>query len=63
MLSDLKLVIRLQEIDNRLAVLAREIASLPKHVAEIEKKLLSPTRKSGRGAKARSRCRSRRSPS
>ena len=45
MLSDLKLVIRLQEIDNRLAGLAREIASLPKHVAEIEKKLLSHERK------------------
>ena len=45
MLSDLKLVIRLQEIDNRLAELAREIASLPKHVAEIEKKLLSHERK------------------
>src|ERR1019366_2253039 len=45
MLSDLKLVIRLQEIDNRLAVLTREIASLPKHVAEIEKKLLSHERK------------------
>ena len=45
MLSDLKLVIRLQEIDNRLADLAREIAALPKHVAEIEKKLLSHERK------------------
>jgi len=45
MLSDLKLVIRLQEIDNRLAELAREIASLPKHIAEIEKKLLSHERK------------------
>src|SRR5664280_348837 len=45
MLSDLKLVIRLQEIDNLLAGLAREIASLPRHVAEIEKKLLSHERK------------------
>src|SRR5208283_5058964 len=45
MLPDLKLVIRLQEIDNRLAELAREIASLPKHVAEIEKKLLAHERK------------------
>jgi uncharacterized protein len=45
MLPDLKLVIRLQEIDNRLADLAREIASLPKHIAEIEKKLTSHERK------------------
>ena len=45
MLSDLKLVIRLQEIDTRLAGLTREIASLPKHVAEIERKLLSHERK------------------
>ena len=45
MLPDLKLVIRLQDIDNRLAELAREIASLPKHVAEIEKKLVSHERK------------------
>ncbi len=45
MLPDLKLVIRLQEIDNRLADLAREIAALPKHIAEIEKKLVSHQRK------------------
>ena len=45
MLSDLKLVIRLQEIDNRLAELAKEIAALPKHIAEIEKKLISHERK------------------
>src|ERR1700683_804843 len=45
MLSDLKLVIRLQEIDNRLADLAREIATLPKHIAVIEKKLVSHERK------------------
>src|SRR5258708_27578987 len=42
---DLKLVIRLQELDNRLAELAREIAALPKHVAEIEKKLVAHERK------------------
>src|SRR5689334_22406152 len=42
---DLKLVIRLQEIDNRLADLAREISALPKHIAEIEKKLVSHERK------------------
>jgi predicted nucleic acid-binding Zn-ribbon protein len=45
MLLDLKLVIRLQEIDNRLAELSREIASLPKHIAEIEKKLGAHERK------------------
>jgi len=45
MLPDLKLVIRLQEIDNRLAELTREIAALPKHIAEIEKKLVSHERK------------------
>lgn len=45
MLPDLKLAVRLQEIDNRLGELAREIASLPKHIAEIEKKLGSHERK------------------
>lgn len=45
MLSDLKLVIRLQDIDNRLEGLTREIAALPKHIAEIEKKLISHERK------------------
>jgi len=45
MLPDLKLVIRLQDIDQRLADLTREIASLPKHIAEIEKKLVSHERK------------------
>jgi hypothetical protein len=45
MLPDLKLVIRLQEIDQRLSDLAREISALPKHIAEIEKKLISHQRK------------------
>src|SRR3954454_19895058 len=45
MLPDLKLVIRLQDIDNRLTELTREIATLPKHIAEIEKKLVSHERK------------------
>ena len=45
MLSDLKLAIRLQEVDNRLADLNREISALPKHIAEIEKKLISHERK------------------
>src|SRR5580704_4673078 len=45
MLSDLKLVIRLQEVDNRLADLHKEISALPIHIAEIEKKLVSHERK------------------
>jgi hypothetical protein len=45
MLPDLKLVIRLQEVDNRLADLNREISALPKHIAEIEKKLVAHERK------------------
>jgi len=45
MLPDLKLVIRLQEVDNRLADLNKEISALPKHIAEIEKKLISHERK------------------
>src|SRR5215472_18590566 len=45
MSPDLKLVIRLQELDNRLAELSREIAALPVHIAEIEKKLVSHERK------------------
>src|SRR6516225_3544627 len=45
MLPDLENVIRLQQIDDRLADLAREITALPKHIAEIEKKLLAHERK------------------
>src|SRR5580692_6555349 len=45
MLPDMKLAIRLQEIDNSLRGLQREIAALPKHIAEIEKKLVSHERK------------------
>jgi predicted nucleic acid-binding Zn-ribbon protein len=45
MLPDLKLVIRLQDIDHRLADLSKEIASLPVHIADIEKKLVSHERK------------------
>lgn len=45
MFPDLKLVIRLQEIDKRLLDLSREIAALPKHVVEIEKKLIAHERK------------------
>jgi predicted nucleic acid-binding Zn-ribbon protein len=39
MLPDIEHAIRLQILDDRVAVLAKEIAALPKHIAEIEKKL------------------------
>jgi hypothetical protein len=45
MLPDLKLVVRLQEVDNRLTGLASEIAALPKHIADIEKKLVAHERR------------------
>jgi hypothetical protein len=45
MLPDLRLAIRLQEIDNRLVGLQREIAALPVHISTIEKKLVSHERK------------------
>src|SRR6476620_1026747 len=45
MLPDIKLVVRLQDIDNRVAEVTREVLSLPKHIAEIEKKLDSHERK------------------
>jgi len=45
MLADLKLAIRLQEIDNLLVNLQREIAALPVHISIIEKKLVSHERK------------------
>jgi predicted nucleic acid-binding Zn-ribbon protein len=45
MLPDIKLAIRLQILDDRGAVLAREISALPKHVAEVEKKLESHQRR------------------
>ncbi|MCC6857156.1 MAG: hypothetical protein IT158_01270 [Bryobacterales bacterium] len=43
--SDVKLAIRLQELDARVAELTREIAALPKYTAGIEKKLDSHQRK------------------
>ncbi len=42
---DVKLAVRLQEIDNRILELTREVSALPKHIAEIEKKLESHQRK------------------
>lgn len=45
MLPDLKLSIRLQDLDTRVGELMREIQALPKHIAEIEKKLISHDRK------------------
>src|ERR1700679_42837 len=39
MLPDINRAIRLQILDDRAALLTKEIAALPKHVAEIEKKL------------------------
>jgi len=38
-------VIRLQDLDNRIRELQREIATLPKHIAEIEKTLDGHVRK------------------
>ncbi len=37
--SDLKSLIRLQDLDLRAGELTREVSALPKHIAEIEKKL------------------------
>ena len=45
MLPDIERVIRLQDLDSRAAELTREISALPRHVAEIEKKLDSHQRK------------------
>ncbi|MFB3825967.1 MAG: zinc ribbon domain-containing protein [Bryobacteraceae bacterium] len=45
MLPDLKLAVRLQEVDNRIAELTREVSALPKHISEIEKRLTAHQRK------------------
>ncbi len=45
MLPDLKLVVRLQDVDNRASELMKEVAALPKHISEIEKKLESHERR------------------
>src|SRR3954471_6074856 len=44
MLKDLALALRLQAVDRKIASLEAEIATLPKHVGEIERKLESHTR-------------------
>lgn len=45
MLPDIRLAIRLQTLDDRVAVLTKEIAALPRHIAEIEQKLDSHNRR------------------
>ena len=45
MAPELKVVIRLQNLDNRIRELQREIATLPKHLSEIERTLESHLRK------------------
>lgn len=45
MAPEVKLVVRLQELDNRAEALRREIVSLPKHIAAIEKTLEGHVRK------------------
>lgn len=47
MIPDIKHAIRLQILDDRITVLTREIATLPKHIAEIEKKLEGHLRRLG----------------
>ncbi|HEY3837985.1 MAG TPA: C4-type zinc ribbon domain-containing protein [Bryobacteraceae bacterium] len=43
--SDVKAAIRLQEVDNQAAALTREVAALPKHIAQIESKLAGSIRR------------------
>lgn len=45
MIPELHLVIKLQGLDNRISELEREVAALPKHIAEIEKALDSHLRR------------------
>src|SRR5580658_1213870 len=45
MLPDINRAIRLQNLDDRAAELTKEINALPKHIAEIEKKLESHQRR------------------
>jgi predicted nucleic acid-binding Zn-ribbon protein len=43
--SDVKAAIRLQEVDNQAAALSKEVAALPKHIAQIESKLAGSMRR------------------
>jgi predicted nucleic acid-binding Zn-ribbon protein len=45
MTPEIEAVVRLQSLDDRIAVVQREIAALPKHVADIERKLDIHTRR------------------
>lgn len=45
MVPDLNLVVQLQDMDNRINELRREIASFPRHIAQIEKTLENHIRK------------------
>jgi uncharacterized protein len=45
MVSDVKLVVQLQELDNRIRELQHEVASLPRHIGVIEKTLESHVRR------------------
>ena len=45
MLPDIQNAVRLQILDDRTAELAKEVTALPKHIAEIEKKLEGQTRR------------------
>jgi len=45
MLSDLQFLVRLQDLDNRVTELTREISALPIHISVIEKKLGTHQRK------------------
>jgi predicted nucleic acid-binding Zn-ribbon protein len=43
--SDVKASVRLQEVDNQVAELMKEVAALPKHIAQIETKLAGSIRR------------------
>ncbi len=45
MVEDLRLVVQLQDLDHRITELRAEVASLPKHIAQIERALDSHSRK------------------